>query len=45
VADGGGGGGQWGRKVGGFVDDVDDGNIEDILSSLRSKPVLKLPVN
>jgi hypothetical protein len=31
--------------VGGFVDNAKDGNIEDVLSSLRSKPVLKLPVN
>jgi hypothetical protein len=45
VADGGGGGGRQGRKAGGFVDDVNDGNDEDVLSSLRSKPVLKLPVN
>jgi hypothetical protein len=45
VADGGGGGGRRGRKAGGFFDDVDDGNDKDILSSLRSKPVLKLPVN
>ncbi len=43
--DGGGGGGRWGRKAGGFVDDVNDGNNKDILSSLKSKPVLKLPVN
>ncbi len=40
-----GGGGGWGRKVGGFIDDVDDGDDKDVLSSLRSKPVLKLPVN
>jgi hypothetical protein len=45
VADGGGGGGRRGRTAGGFVDDVDDGDGEDIVSSLRSKPVLKLPVN
>ncbi len=45
MANGGGRGGQQGRKVGGFVDDVDDGNNKDVLSSLRSKPVLKLPVN
>jgi hypothetical protein len=45
VDDGGGGGGRWGRKAGGFVDDVNDGNNKDILSSLKSKPVLKLPVN
>jgi hypothetical protein len=45
VADGGGGGGQWGRKAGSFVDNVDDGNNKDVLSSLRSSPVLKLPVN
>jgi hypothetical protein len=45
VADGSGGGGQQGRKAGSFVDDVDDGNDKDALSSLRSKPVLKLPVN
>ncbi len=45
MADGGGGGGRQGRKAGGFVDDVNDGNDEDVLSSLRSKPVLKLPVN
>ncbi len=45
MADGGGGGGQQWRKVGGFIDDVNDGNNKDVLSSLRSKPVLKLPVN
>ena len=45
MADGSGGGGQQGRKAGGFVDDFNNGNNEDILSSLRSKPVLKLPVN
>jgi hypothetical protein len=45
VADGGGGGGRRGRKVGGFVDDVNDGDDKDVLSSLRSKPVSKLPVN
>ncbi len=43
--------GQWrwqrrkvGRKAGGFVDNVDNGNDKDVLSSLRSKPVLKSPV-
>ena len=45
MANGGCGGGQWGRKAGGFVDDVNNGDDEDVLSSLRSKPVLKLPVN
>jgi hypothetical protein len=45
VADGGGGGGRWGRKAGGFVDNFNNGNDEDVLSSLRSKPVLMLPVN
>ena len=45
MANGGGGGGRRGRKAGGFIDNVDDGNNKDILSSLRSKPVLKLPVN
>ncbi len=45
MANGSGGGGQRGRKMGGFVDDVGNGNNEDILSSLRSKPALKLPVN
>ncbi len=45
MANGGGGGGQQGRKAGSFIDDVDNGNNEDVLSSLRSKPVLKLPVN
>jgi hypothetical protein len=45
VADGGGGGRRWGRKAGGFVDDVNDGNNKDVLSSLRSKPVLKSPAN
>jgi hypothetical protein len=45
VANGGDGGGRQGRKVGGFVDDVDNGNNKDVLSSLRSKPVLKSPVN
>jgi hypothetical protein len=44
VADGNGGGGWQGRKAGGFVDNVDDGNDDDVLSSLRSKPVLKLPI-
>ncbi len=44
MADGGGGGGRRGRKVGSFVDDVNNGNDEDVLSSLRSKPVLKPPV-
>jgi hypothetical protein len=38
-------GGRRGRKAGGFVDDVDNVNDKDILSSLRSKPALKLPVN
>ncbi len=38
-------GGRWGRKAGGFIDNVNNGNTEDVLSSLRSKPVLKLPVN
>jgi hypothetical protein len=45
VANGGGGGGRRGRKVGSFIDNVVDGNNKDVLSSLRSKPVLKLPVN
>jgi hypothetical protein len=45
VADGGGRGGQRGRKAGGFVDDVDNGDNGDVLSSLRSKPVLKSPIN
>jgi hypothetical protein len=45
VANGSGGGGQWGRTVGGLVDDVNNGDNEDIMSSLISKPVLKLPVN
>ncbi len=45
MANGGGRGGQRGRMAGGFVDDVDNGNDKDVLSSLRSKPVLKLPVN
>ncbi len=45
MADGGGGGGWWGRKAGGFIDNVDNGDNKDILSSLRSKPVLKSPVN
>ncbi len=45
MANGGGRGGCQGRKAGGFIDDVNDGNNEDVLSSLRSKPVLKLPVN
>ncbi len=45
MADGGGRGGWWGRKAGGFIDDVDNGNNKEVLSSLRSKPVLKLPVN
>ncbi len=45
MANGGGRGGRRGRKAGGFVDDVNDGKDKDILSSLRSKPVLKLPVN
>jgi hypothetical protein len=44
VANGGGRGGWQGRKVGGFVDDVNNGN-DVLLSSLRSKPVLMLPVN
>ncbi len=38
------GGRRPGRKAGGFVEDVYDGGDEDVLSSLRSKPVLKLPV-
>ncbi len=45
MANGGGGGGRRGRKAGGFDDDVDNGDDKDVLSSLRSKPVLKLPVN
>jgi hypothetical protein len=45
VADGGGRRGRRGRKAGGFVDNVNDGNDEDVLSSLSSKPVLKSPVN
>ncbi len=45
MANGGGGGGWWGRKAGGFVDDVNNGDNKDVLSSLRSKPVLKLQVN
>ncbi len=45
MADGGGGGGRRGSKAGGFVDNVNDGNNKDVLPSLRSKPVLKLPVN
>ena len=45
MANGGGRGGRWGGKAGGFVDDVDNGDNKDVLSSLRSKPVLKLPVN
>ncbi len=45
MANGSGGGGRRGRKAGGFIDDVDDGDNKDVLSSLRSKPVLKLPVN
>ncbi len=45
MADGGVGGGRRGRKLGGFVGNVNDGNNEDVLSSLRSKPVLKSPVN
>jgi hypothetical protein len=45
VAGGSGGGGRQGRKAGGLIDDGNDGNDEDVLSSLRSKPVLKLPVN
>jgi hypothetical protein len=45
VAEGGGEEGQRGRKASGFIDDVDNGNNKDVLSSLRSKPVLKLPVN
>ncbi len=45
MANGSGGGGQWGRTVGGLVDDVNNGDNEDIMSSLISKPVLKLPVN
>jgi hypothetical protein len=45
VANGGGGGGWRGRKEGGFVGNVNNGNDKDVLSSLRSKPVLKLPVN
>ncbi len=45
MADGCGRGGRQRRKAGGFVDNVNDGNNKDVLSSLRSKPVLKLPVN
>ncbi len=45
MANCGGGEGRRGRKAGGFIDDVDNGNDKDVLSSLRSKPVLKLPVN
>ncbi len=45
VADDGGRGGRWGRKAGSFVDDVNNGDDKDVLSSLRSKPVLKAPVN
>ncbi len=45
MANGGGGGGRQGRKAGSFVDNVNNGNDKDILSSLRSKPVLKSPVN
>jgi hypothetical protein len=45
VTDGSGRGGQQGRKAGGFVDNVNNGDDKDVLSSLRSKPVLKLPVN
>ncbi len=45
MADSGDGGGQQGRKAGGFIDNVGNGNNKDVLSSLRSKPVLKLPVN
>ncbi len=45
MADGSGGGGRQGRKADSFVDNVNNGNNEVVLSSLRSKPVLKLPVN
>ncbi len=45
MANGSGEGRRWGRKAGSFVDNVNNGNDEDVLSSLRSKPVLKLPVN
>ncbi len=44
MANGSGGGGQWGRKAGGFVDNVNNGDNKYVQSSLRSKPVLKLPV-
>ncbi len=45
MANVGGRGGRWGKKVGSFIDNVNDGDDERVLSSLRSKPVLKLPVN
>ncbi len=45
MANGSGRGGQCGRKVGSFVDNVNNGNDKDVLFSLRSKPVSKLPVN
>ncbi len=45
MANGGGGGGRQGRMAGSFIEDVDDGDNKDVVSSLRSKPVLKSPVN
>ncbi len=45
MADGGGGGGRRGKKVGGFVDNVNHCDDKEVLTSLRSKPVSKLPVN
>jgi hypothetical protein len=45
VANGGGRGERWGRTAGGFVDDVNNGDNKDNVSSLISKPMLKLPVN
>ncbi len=44
MANGSGRRGWWGRKAGGFIDNFDNGNDKDVLSSLRSKPVL-MPVN
>ena len=45
MADGCGRGGRQRRKAGGFVDNVDNGDNKDVLTSLRFKPVLKSQIN